>query len=59
MNLMSLMLKKWLKMITYNAASSDGSKALPDHAADWARHHSGDHSREEGLLSEIGIMGLE
>lgn len=45
--------------ITYNAASSDGSKALPDHAADWARHHSGDHSREKCLLGEIGIVGLK
>jgi hypothetical protein len=46
-------------IITYNAASSDGSKALPDHAADWARHHSGDHSREKCLLGEIGIVGLK
>jgi hypothetical protein len=48
-----------LKIRTYDAASGDGSKALPDHAADWARHHSGDHSREKCLLGEICVVGLK
>lgn len=44
---------------THDTASGNGSKALPNHAANGARHHCGDHAIEESLLGEIGVMSLE
>lgn len=41
------------------AAGLDGVTALPDHGADGAAAHVCDQPREEGLLSEIGIVLLE
>ena len=44
---------------TYNTASCDSSKTLPNHAADGTRHHSSYHAVEESLLREISVVGLE